>query len=70
MRLSSTTSPCLNCTTRWVNEETMTRCHTKCEKYIEYDTINKEKLKSKSENIEIEEMFMNLLQAKSKRLRR
>ena len=36
--------PCKGCTDRWIDTETLTRCHSNCSKYAEYkkqiDNIN------------------------------
>jgi hypothetical protein len=36
--------PCKGCTDRWIDTETLTRCHSSCSKYVEYkkriDDIN------------------------------
>ena len=34
-------APCMNCKDRWLNTETMKRCHDSCEKYAEYNNFRK-----------------------------
>lgn len=29
-------SPCKDCNNRWINTETLERCHSTCEKYLQY----------------------------------
>ena len=44
MDISSTcVSPCKDCKDRWINTDTLQRCHSSCEKYAAYKSELEEK---------------------------
>ena len=51
--MSRNICPCKDCPDRWVDTETLTRCHSTCKRHAEWqEAIRARRAKERAENIE------------------